>query len=187
MKVTANASSGRGAVRLANVTADELAKYINGLNASNTASQYALAAFSAATHRVARAQATLVDAQRAVAALPTDERERGARVGAGGLRGRGASAVRREGALHIAPVRPAAEPRAAPPRHRCDGRPQVEARALWLCRLPRRCARGLRARAGGRALDTRLRDGVELADELGLPLLAEVPRFRGGSTAGASS
>src|SRR6185503_7186601 len=73
VKVTANASSARGAVRLANVTADELAKYINDLNASNTASQYALAAFSAATHRVARARATLVDAQRAVAALPTTD------------------------------------------------------------------------------------------------------------------
>ena len=175
VKVTANASSGRGAVRLANVTADELAKYINGLNASNTASQYALAAFSAATHRVARARATLVDAQRAVAALPTESANaelESARAAFEVAELRQSAAKARFTSLQSG-QQPSLEPLRRATGATDDRKSKLELYGFagFLAGVLAGCALAL----AGRALDTRLRDGVELADELGLPLLAEVP------------
>jgi Mrp family chromosome partitioning ATPase len=175
VKVTANASSARGAVRLANVTADELAKYINDLNASNTASQYALAAFSAATHRVARARATLVDAQRAVAALPTTDAKaqlESARAAYEVAELRQAAAKARFTSLQSG-QQPSLEPLRRATGATDDRRSKLELYGFagFLGGMLAGCALAL----AGRALDTRLRNGVELADELDLPLLAEVP------------
>jgi Mrp family chromosome partitioning ATPase len=175
VKVTANASSARSAVRLANVTADELAKYINDLNASNTASQYALAAFSAATHRVARARATLVDAQRAVAALPTTDAKaqlESARAAYEVAELRQAAAKARFTSLQSG-QQPSLEPLRRATGATDDRRSKLELYGFagFLGGMLAGCALAL----AGRALDTRLRNGVELADELDLPLLAEVP------------
>jgi Mrp family chromosome partitioning ATPase len=175
VKVTANASSARSAVRLANVTADELAKYINDLNASNTASQYALAAFSAATHRVARARATLVDAQRAVTALPTTDAKaqlESARAAYEVAELRQAAAKARFTSLQSG-QQPSLEPLRRATGATDDRRSKLELYGFagFLGGMLAGCALAL----AGRALDTRLRNGVELADELDLPLLAEVP------------
>jgi polysaccharide biosynthesis transport protein len=175
VKVTAQASSQRAAVSLANVTAAELAKYINGLNTSNTASQYALAAFSTATHRVARARATLVDAQAAVAALPSTDAKaqlESARAAYEVAQLRQSAAKARFTSLQSG-QQPSLEPLRNASGATDDRKSKLElygfagllAGALAGCAL---------AMAGG-ALDTRLRSGEELADELNMPLLAEVP------------
>jgi Mrp family chromosome partitioning ATPase len=175
VKVTANASTARSAVRLANVTADELAKYINDLNTSNTASHYALAAFSAATHRVARARATLVDAQKAVAALPTTDAKaqlESARAAFEVAELRQSAARARFTSLQSG-QQPSLEPlrRATGATDDRKSKLQLYGFAGFLAGV----LAGLALALAGRALDTRLRNGVELADELDLPLLAEIP------------
>jgi Mrp family chromosome partitioning ATPase len=175
VKVTANASTARGAVRLANVSADELSRYINDLNASNTASRYALAAFSAATRRVARARATLVDAQRAVAALATTTAKQqleSARAAYEVAQLRQAAAKARFTSLQSS-QQPSLEPlrRATGATDDRTSKLELYGFAGFLAGALAGCALAL----AGRALDTRLRNGVELADELALPLLAEVP------------
>jgi Mrp family chromosome partitioning ATPase/capsular polysaccharide biosynthesis protein len=175
VKVTANASAGRSAVRLANVTADELAKYINRLNTSNTASHYALAAFSAATHRVARARANLVDAEQAVAALPTAE----AKTQLESARAAYEVAQLRQSAAkaRFTSLQSGQQPSLEPLRHAVGAtndrtsKLELYGFAGFLAGAFAGCGLAL----AGRALDTRLRNGVELADELDLPLLAEVP------------
>jgi Mrp family chromosome partitioning ATPase len=175
VKVIANASSARGAVRLANVTATELAKYINDLNTSNTASQYALAAFSAATRRVAHARANLVDAQHAVAALPTADAKaqlETARAAYEVAQLRQSAAKARFTSLQSG-QQPSLEPLRQAGAATNDRTSKLELYGFFgfVAGALTGCALAL----AGRALDTRLRDGVELADELALPLLAEVP------------
>jgi Mrp family chromosome partitioning ATPase len=175
VKVAANASSSRGAVRLANVTADELAKYINGLNTSSSASQYALAAFSAATRRVARARATLLDAQKAVAALPTTDAKvqlESARAAYEVAQLRQSAAKERFTSLQSG-QQPSLESLRKATGATNDRKSKLE--LFGFAGLLAGALAGCALALIGRALDTRLRNGVELADELALPLLAEVP------------
>lgn len=175
VKVTGQTSSDRSAVRLANVAADELAKYINNLNTSNTASQSALAAFSAATHRVARARANVVDAQRAVAQFPSTAAKtqlESARAAYEVAQLRQSAAKARFTSLQSG-QQPSLEPlrRATGATNDRKSKLELYGFAGFLAGALAGCALALAARA----LDTRLRTGVELADELALPLLAEVP------------
>lgn len=175
VKVTGQASSERAAVRLANVTAAELANYINNLNTSSTASKYALAAFSAATRRVARARAKLVDAQQAVDALATDA----AKAELESARAAYEVAQLRQSAakLRFTSLQSGQQPSLEPLRN-ATGATDDRTSKLELFGFAGVLAGALAGCALamlGRALDTRLRSGEELADELALPLLAEVP------------
>ncbi len=175
VKVIAQASTGAAAVKLANATATELQRYISGLNQSSAAAKLALAAFSAATRRVTRVQSRVNDLKNAFAISPTSTTRAELDNARADLE---VAMLRRDAARdRFSSLQTGQQPSLAPLR-RAEGAVSDHRSKLELFVFIALLAGGV---AGGalatlaNALDSRPRSGEEVADELGLPLLARIP------------
>ena len=177
VKVIAQASTGAAAVRLANTTADELRRYIAGLNQSNSASRAALAAFSEATRRVTRMQARVRDLKKTFRAFPTPD----GRAQIDSARADLDVAVLRRDAARArfstlqTGQQPSLEQLRSAEGATSDQRSKLELFAFL--GLLAGAVVGMALATLANALDVRMRSGEEVADELGLPLLARIPKL----------
>jgi Mrp family chromosome partitioning ATPase/capsular polysaccharide biosynthesis protein len=183
VKVSAQASTSAAAVSLANTTANELRRYISGLNESDAASQAALAAFSEATRSVTRAQARIRSVTKVLNVSPAWAKAQleNARAALEVALLRRDAARARYSTLQTG-QQPTLQTLRTAAIATSDHRSKLE--LFIFVGLVAGAVAGAALATGVNSLDVRVRSGEEVADELGLPLLARIPRTPGRRTKG---
>ena len=177
VKVIAQASSSSAAVKLANATAHELQRYTTTLNESSASSNAAIATYTAALHDVTRAQARVRAIKAAIAVAPSAAARARLAAARADL---DVALLRRDAAkARYSTLQTGQQPTLVPLQRAAlatsDRRSRLE--LFVFIGLLAGAVLGCALATLVDSLDRRLRSGEEVADELGLPLLARIPEW----------